>query len=52
MDYMNLDMVNNQVLNIMLNVLKLVHDLSKKIEHIYCEKEMDDDANEEMMSEI
>ena len=36
----------------MLAVLKLVHDLSKQIEHIYSEKEKDDDVDEEMMSEI
>lgn len=36
----------------MLAVLELVRNLSKQIEHIYNEKEKDEDVNEEMMNEI
>ena len=51
MPYMTQEMAS-KVPDVMLAVLALVRDLSKQIEHIYSEKEKDDDVNEEMMNEI
>ena len=51
MPFMTPDMAN-KLPEMMMAVLTLVRDLSKQIEHIYSEKEKDDDVNEEMMGEI
>ena len=51
MPFMTQEMIS-KLPDMMLAVLALVRNLSKSVEQIYSEKEMDDDLNEEMMGEI
>ena len=51
MPFMTQEMAN-RVPEMMLAVLNMVSSLTKQIEHIYSEKDKDDNVNEEMMDEI